>query len=263
MKYHHGDGHRAKKSLGQNFLIDPSYIRKIVTALAPQPSDTLIEIGPGLGALTEALIDSGAEVTAIELDRDLAQLLRERYISRPNFRLVEQDALHIDFGELVQAPAKLIANLPYYISTAILERLSEQRTSFSTLILMFQKEVVDRITAVPGKSDRGFLTVMVEAAFRVEKLFDVPPAAFRPAPKITSSVVRLVPKKPLMVDERAFRTLVSASFRQKRKTILNNLKPSYPNAAELLERSGIETGRRAESLSMEEWLRLSGIVLNS
>ena len=263
MKYHQGERHRAKKSLGQNFLTDPNYVRKIVAALDPRPDDTLIEIGPGLGALTEALIDSGAGVTAIELDRDLAQLLRDRYASRPNFQLIEQDALRIDFAALGQVPAKLIANLPYYISTAILERLSEQRACFTTLVLMFQKEVVDRITAAPGKSERGFLTVMVEAAFRVEKLFDVPPTAFRPAPKIMSSVVRLVPKKPLPVDESAFRGLLSTAFRQKRKTILNNLKPTYPNAAALLERSGIEPARRAESLSLDEWQRLFDAAVDS
>lgn len=261
MKYDQGARHHAKKSLGQNFLTDPNYIRKIVAAVGAEPGDSVIEIGPGLGALTEALIESGAEITAIELDRDLARLLCERFASSANFRLVEKDALEVDFSSLIPGRSKLVANLPYYISTAILQRLAEQREAFSVLVLMFQKEVVDRITARPGDSDRGFLTVIVESAFQIEKLFDIPRNAFRPVPKVTSSVVRLVPKECSVTDEDAFRALVSTAFMQKRKTILNNLKVRHPNAAELLERSGIDPRRRAESLTLDEWLRLSGSIL--
>jgi 16S rRNA (adenine1518-N6/adenine1519-N6)-dimethyltransferase len=256
----------AKRSLGQNFLVDQNYIRKIIEAVDPREADTIIEIGPGRGAITERLVDSGANVIAIELDRDLVPLLRDQFRNTPNLQVVEADATKVDFVELstdiphsaLRTPAfKLVANLPYYISTAILQHLGTQREIFSSLVLMFQKEVVDRITAKPGTSDRGFLTVLVESSFHVEKLFDVPPNAFRPVPKVTSTVARLTPKPQVIKDEPFFRGLISTAFAQKRKTILNNLKTRFPESAMALERSGIDASRRAESLSLEELLHLS------
>ena len=281
----------AKKSLGQNFLVDDSVIDRIVAALDISPDDTIVEIGPGRGALTERLVDSGARVIAIELDHELVPLLGEKFASDENFTVIEADAAEFDFKTLVthsqEAPLaaatedksggkpafptasdkrelKLVANLPYYISTAILQRLIEQRNAFERMVLMFQKEVVDRITAEPGNSERGFLTVLVEAYLDAEKLFDVPPGAFRPVPKVESSVVKLVPheSEPGAVatgfpDEAAFRKLVSAAFAQKRKTILNNLKHVLPNTAEMLASAGIDPSRRAETLTIEEWRKLS------
>jgi 16S rRNA (adenine1518-N6/adenine1519-N6)-dimethyltransferase len=255
----------AKKSLGQNFLIDRNYIRKVVEALNPVETDTIIEIGPGRGALTERLVESGANIIAIELDRNLVPVLRAQFAEYKNLTIIEEDVLQCDFEEFLkdrgskikdQKPAKLVANLPYYISTAILQRLVEQRENFSSLVLMFQREVVERITAQPGNSERGFLTVLVENAFTVEYLFDVPATAFRPAPKVISSVARLTPRPRTIADELAFRSLVSIAFAQKRKTILNNLKTEFPNALELLAHSRIEPTRRAESLSLDEWLQL-------
>lgn len=246
----------AKKSLGQNFLVDHNYIDKIVRAVDPREGDTVIEIGPGRGAITERLVDSGANVHAIELDRELVPLLRERFADDENFSVTEADATEVDIAELIpNSPhsIKLVANLPYYISTAILQRLAEQKEVFSTLVLMFQKEVVDRITAQPGNSDRGYLTVLVETAFIVEKLFDVPPNAFRPVPKVTSSVARLIPKSNSISDPDKFRDLVSKAFLQKRKTILNNLKTHFPNAYEALLKANIDPTRRAESMSLDEW----------
>lgn len=256
----------AKRSLGQNFLVDRNYVRKIIAALDLKYTDTVIEIGPGRGAITEHLVESGANVIAVELDRDFVPMLRERFSANENFSVVEADATQIDFTQILpripQSPnrnpqsIKLVANLPYYISTPILQHLSMQRHLFNSLILMFQKEVVDRIAAKPGDSERGFLTVLVEAAFEVEKLFDVPPIAFRPAPKVTSSVARFTPKPTSIGDEGAFRELVSIAFAQKRKTILNNLKAAYPDAKAKLDRSGIDPQRRAESLDLDEWLSL-------
>ena len=247
----------AKRSLGQNFLVDDSYIRKIVAAAELQPDETVIEIGPGRGAITEGLVDSGARVIAVELDRRLAPELAQWFAERPNFTVIEADATEVDFADILAGgKAKLVANLPYYISTAILQHLAAQREGFVSLVLMFQKEVVERIAARPGDSERGFLTVLTEAAFRVETLFDVPPKAFRPVPKVTSTVVRLTPKPRLVDDEKMFRRLVSTAFLQKRKTILNNLKAFSPEAAQRIERSGIDPRRRAESLTMEEWLEL-------
>lgn len=265
----------AKKSFGQNFLVDQNYIDKIVAALNPQKDETIIEIGAGRGALTEKLIYSGASVIAIELDRDLIPLLREKFGKYENFRLIEQDALKVDFAELLNNPksefpnpkkAKLVANLPYYISTAILQKLIRQRGIFSEMILMFQREVVDRITAKPGNSERGFLTVLVEAYLDTEKLFDVPPIAFQPSPKVQSAVMSLITKKvgnKEIKDEELFRELLSAGFTQKRKTIFNNLKNAPQSIKEkigdvenLLKNCRIDPKRRAETLTLNEWITL-------
>jgi 16S rRNA (adenine1518-N6/adenine1519-N6)-dimethyltransferase len=263
----------AKKSFGQNFLTDQNYIRKIIAALNAQKGETIVEIGAGRGALTEELVESGANIVAIELDRDLIPFLQKQFGSFENFRLIQQDALKIDFKELKEnskfkiqnsKPLKLVANLPYYISTAILQKLIEQRSAFSEIILMFQREVVERITAEVGNGERGFLSVLTQAYLETEKLFDVPPNAFRPAPKIWSAVVRLKPKETVGIeDEEAFRELISAGFAQRRKTILNNLKNAPPDlkakivdAERLLEDSEIDSKRRAETLTVEEWKRI-------
>ncbi|MGI8788418.1 MAG: 16S rRNA (adenine(1518)-N(6)/adenine(1519)-N(6))-dimethyltransferase RsmA [Pyrinomonadaceae bacterium] len=263
----------AKKSFGQNFLVDPNYIDKIIHALDPQANETIIEIGAGRGALTGKLIESEANVVAVELEREMIANLREQFAGAENFRLIESDALKLNFEEIIENPltanrkpqtAKLVANLPYYISTAILQKLIEQRDCFSEMILMFQREVVERITARAGDSERGFLTVLTEAYLDAEKLFDVPPNAFHPAPKVWSSIVRLKPKDNIEIEnEDLFREIISAGFAQKRKTIFNNLK-NAPNIFEnkdevlrVLEESKIEKNRRAETLTLEEWARLS------
>jgi len=255
------DRHRAKRSMGQNFLVDPGYAARIAAAADPSPADTIFEIGPGEGALTERLVDSGANVIAIELDADLYSGLRSKFAGRENFKLIEGDALDTDFTGIAAGPAKLAANLPYNISTAILQKLADQAEYFSTLVLMLQKEVVERITAPPGSSARGFLTALVESSFETEKLFDVPPQAFRPRPKVMSSVVRLRPSKIEVPDRPSFRRLLSVAFAQKRKTILNNLKGNYPDAPAALAQAAIEERRRAESLSIGEWLRLHRVLI--
>jgi 16S rRNA (adenine1518-N6/adenine1519-N6)-dimethyltransferase len=258
----------SKKSLGQNFLVDPEYIDQIIAAVAPRKTEAIVEIGPGRGALTEKLVESGANVVAIELDKELVPDLRERFANYPNLRVVEGDILAADLVSIVgdarsmiedPGRTKLVANLPYNISTAILQGLIEQRHIFDDLVLMFQREVVDRITAKPGNSDRGFLTVLIEAYFSTEHLFDVPPKAFRPIPKVWSSVVRMKPKAT-EIELTRFRELVSIAFGQKRKTILNNLKHIYPNAEGILTKAGIVPMRRAESLELEEWLSLDRVI---
>lgn len=257
----------AKKSFGQNFLVDRNYIDKIISALNLQPNETIIEIGAGRGALTELLIESGANVVAIELERDMNHVLRERFFDRENFQLIEADALKVDYSRFQipdsESRIKLVANLPYYISTAILQKLIEQRDVFSEMVLMFQREVVERITAKVGNSERGFLTVLVEAYLKAEKLFDVPPRAFNPPPKVNSAVVRLTTKVSVEIsDDESFRRLISRAFLQKRKTIYNNLKNFSP-AVEMkktLEDCGIAAARRAESLTFDEWRRLGNSI---
>jgi 16S rRNA (adenine1518-N6/adenine1519-N6)-dimethyltransferase len=256
--------HQAKKSLGQNFLNDPAVIDRIISSLELGPDETVIEIGPGHGALTEQLIKQARQVIAIEFDRDLFGLLTQRFGGSGKFSLISGDALSVDLTDILvgttPANTKLAANLPYNISTPILQRLIEFRHLFSRLVLMFQKEVVERITAKPGNSDRGFLSVLVENAFETEHLFDVPPTAFRPVPKVWSAVVRLTPKRSIIKDESLFRDLLSRAFAQKRKTILNNLKGTVENAVQILTTADIDPGRRAETLTLDEWVRLTNVL---
>jgi 16S rRNA (adenine1518-N6/adenine1519-N6)-dimethyltransferase len=266
---------RAKKSLGQNFLEDERVAGRIVEALGPRDDETILEIGPGRGALTSRLVERAGRLVAIELDRELAELLRERFARHGNFQLIEADALDTDLCALVapDSRARVVANLPYYISTAILQRLIEQRECISEMVLMLQREVVERITAPPGSGERGYLTVLVEAYASAETLFDVSPASFRPVPKVWSTVVRLLVRPRMNVeinDEARFRKLVSAGFAQRRKTILNNLR-SAPDALRsqleeaggaraLLEAARVEPQRRAETLTLEEWARLAHLI---
>lgn len=251
----------AKKSLGQNFLVDESVIAGIVSALEISAGESVVEIGPGRGALTHQLLDSGAQLTALEIDRDLVPQLNEEYGERENFRCIEGDVLEVDLTTLVvSTPVKLVGNLPYYISTAILQKLIEQRHLFSKIVLMLQKEVVERIIAKPGDSSRGFLTVLVEDAFESVSLFDVSPSAFVPRPKVWSSVVALTPKVSAITDHIEFRRLVSSSFAQKRKTIFNNLKHVYQDAEKSLVLADVDPRRRAETLTLPEWAALSNQI---
>lgn len=259
------------KRLGQHFLKDRRTIQRIIEALAPDANETIVEIGPGTGALTSALVESAGRVIAVEFDEKLAPLLREQFGSEPNFRLLMADALSTDFCAEIRpaATARLVANLPYNISTAILQRLIAQRTCFSEAILMLQREVVERLLAPAGTSDRGFISVLVEGYCEAEKLFDVAPGAFRPPPKVWSSVMRLKFRERLATnvgDEELLWAAVSAGFAQKRKTILNNLRSATSRLQEVLKRNGgasivlckaeIDLKRRAETLTLEEWGRL-------
>lgn len=254
---------RAKKSLGQNFLRDESVVTRIVEALDLKENATVIEIGPGEGALTEKLVQSGANVVAIEIDRELVPVLRTRFKGNAGFRVVEADVLETDLTKLIEnnnvGKAKLVGNLPYYISTAILQKLTFERALFSKCILMLQREVAERIAAQPGNSERGFLTVIIEAAFEVTHLFDVPPTAFYPQPKVWSSVVSLTPKTKSVTDEPLFIKLLSTAFEQKRKTILNNLKRNHAGAETMLAAAAIDAKRRAETLTLDEWKALYSV----
>lgn len=256
------------KRLGQHFLRDQRTIHRIIDALAPKFDETIIEIGPGTGALTAALVERAGRVVAVEFDNKLEPLLQERFAALGNFKLVMADALRVDFcTEILPArSARLVANLPYNISTAILQRLIAQRACLDEMVLMLQREVVDRVLAPPGITDRGYISVFVEAYCEAEKLFDVAPGAFRPPPKVWSSVMRLKFKSRInaeMTDEGLLWEVVSAGFAQKRKTILNNLRHSSGRLHEAIQRNGgasivlckanVELQRRAETLTLEEW----------
>jgi len=264
--------HHSKRRFGQNFLIDRSVIDRIISAVNPHRDETIIEVGPGRGALTLRLTENTGRLIAIEFDRELVPVLREQFKDTPNLQLIEDDALNISFCEVIKPArtARIVANLPYNIATAILQRLIEQRTCISDMTLMLQREVVDRITAAAGSTERGYLSVLVEAYCETEKLFDVPPRAFRPAPRVWSTVVRLRVRSKAAVevkDEKLLWQVVSAGFAQRRKTILNNLRQAPASIQELLKKSGgasivlceagIPPQRRAETLRLEEWARIS------
>lgn len=259
---------RPSKRFGQHFLHDRNIIRKIISAFDPRQDETVVEIGPGTGALTATLVERAAKVVAIEFDRQLIEPLREQFGERGNFRLIEADALEADICNEIgpASSARVVANLPYNISTAILQRLIEQ-PCIPEMVLMLQKEVVDRMLAPAGSSDRGYLSVLVEAYCKSEKLFDVSSGAFRPPPKVWSTVVRLQRRPRLDVrDEELFWRVVSAGFAQKRKTILNNLRNSTGllqqrvkdngGASIVLCRAQVDVQRRAETLTLEEWGRI-------
>jgi 16S rRNA (adenine1518-N6/adenine1519-N6)-dimethyltransferase len=259
------------KRLGQHFLRDQRTIHRIIEALAPKPEETIVEIGPGTGALTSVLVERAGRLIAVEFDNKLTPLLTERFGSFPNFKLLMADALTVNFcDEILPArTARLVANLPYNISTAILQRLIAQRACFEEMVLMLQREVVERVLAPAGTSDRGFISVLVEAYCEAEKLFDVAPGAFRPPPKVWSSVMKVKFRPRInaeVSDEGLLWETVSAGFAQKRKTILNNLRNASGRLQEILRRNGgasivlckahIELQRRAETLTVEEWGRL-------
>jgi 16S rRNA (adenine1518-N6/adenine1519-N6)-dimethyltransferase len=268
--------HPSKRRFGQNFLVDQNVVDRIVNSVQPNTDQTIIEIGPGRGALTSRLVSKAGRVVAIEFDRDLVPQLRAQFGSDAKLKLVEADALDVDFCEVIQpAPsARVVANLPYNVATAILQKLIEQRQCISDMTLMLQREVVDRITAAPGSSERGFLSVLVEAYCEAEVLFDVAPQAFRPAPKVWSTVVRLRVRPRIAAevrDEKLLWKVVSAGFAQRRKTILNNLRDAPEEIQELLRKhggasivlcdAGIPPLRRAETFALEEWALLVNAIV--
>ncbi len=265
-----------KRRFGQNFLVDKNVVSRILDAVQPKPDETIIEIGPGRGALTGRLLETGARVVAIEFDRDLIPRLREQFTEYANFTLIEADALTVDFCRLVQPAraARVVANLPYNIGTAILQRLIEQRACITEMFLMLQREVADRITATTDSPERGYLSVFVEAYCEAEKFFDVPARAFRPVPKVVSTVVRLRVRERIAADaqdESLLWQVVSAGFAHPRKTILNNLREAPAPIQELLTKrggasivlcdAGIPPLRRAETLAIEEWAALVKAII--
>ncbi|HZQ62245.1 MAG TPA: 16S rRNA (adenine(1518)-N(6)/adenine(1519)-N(6))-dimethyltransferase RsmA [Casimicrobiaceae bacterium] len=258
----HGRGaHIPRKRFGQNFLVDPHYIHRIVEAIAPQPSDTIVEIGPGLAALTRSLIERAGHVNAIEIDRDLAARLAQE-LPADKLSLLVADALTVDFAQF-GAGVRVVGNLPYNISSPLLFHLAGFDDLLRDVHVMLQREVVARMTAAPGTADYGRLTVMLQVRFRVARLFTVPAGAFRPQPKVESAVARLVPlreMKPHIEDTALFERVVAASFGQRRKTLRNAL-ASICDAATLAQ-AGIDPGARGETLGVDDFVRLSNLIAN-
>ena len=255
-----GPKHRPRKRFGQNFLIDRHIINDIVSAIGINPADRIVEIGPGLGALTEALLADCQHLTVVEIDRDLADILTRRHTTKPNFTLHIGDALKTDFAELsAHQPIRLVGNLPYNISTPLLFHLLSYRHLITDMFFMLQKEVVDRLAASPGNKSYGRLSVMMQYHCQVQPLFSVPPSAFKPAPKVTSAVIRLIPhRNPAhkVNNIEIFERLVKTCFQQRRKTLRNSVKVLAGDNIEAINTT-IDLSARPEMLSVEEFVALS------
>ncbi|MEQ9021309.1 MAG: 16S rRNA (adenine(1518)-N(6)/adenine(1519)-N(6))-dimethyltransferase RsmA [Pseudomonadales bacterium] len=252
-------GHRARKRFGQNFLVSESVIRNILQVLNPKDGDQIIEIGPGLGALTKPLIETDANICAIELDRDLADRLNQQFGEKGNFQLLNQDVLKVDLESIFPTDARLriIGNLPYNISTPILFHLLNHTDRIEDMLFMLQREVVERMSAEPSTSDYGRLSVMIQYRCEVESLISVPPGSFDPPPKVHSAVVRLRPRnpEPKAVSEEALDTIVRSAFGNRRKTLRNSLRNELD--ADSMEKLGIDPGLRPENLSVSDFVKLA------
>lgn len=257
-------GLRASKRLGQNFLINSAIVQGIVTAAEIEAGDRVLEIGPGIGTLTQGLAEAGAQVTAVELDKKLPAVLAETLKGYDNVKIVPGDILKTDIRELMgQRPFKVAANLPYYITTPILMALLEQKLPITKIVTMVQKEVAERMIASPGGKDYGALSVAVQYFTAPEIVLEVPPSSFLPPPAVDSVVIscRVLENPSVSVeDEKMFFRVVRTSFGQRRKTLFNALKGlglDKEIVAAALEKTGIEPSRRGETLSLQEFAKLS------
>ena len=259
------EGHSARRRFGQNFLVSPGIIRKIVEAVAPRAGDTVVEIGPGLGALTAPLLECIDHLHVVEIDRDLIARLQQRF---PPERLSihQGDALEFDFGSLKGAGRlKIVGNLPYNISSPLLFHLVPFAPQVYDMHFMLQKEVVDRMVAVPGSKDFGRLSVMLQYRYHMERLFIVPPGSFNPAPKVDSAIVRMIPVDfsrigagDTATDPLLFAKVVTAAFSQRRKMLRNTLRDFISETA--LAALGITPTARAEDVAVADYVRLTNTL---
>lgn len=250
-------GHRARKRFGQNFLHDRHWIERIAKAVNATEGDDIVEIGPGQAALTRELIAGAGKVRAVEIDRDLAAWLKETFPE--SLSLIEADALTLDWTQVAKNDnLRVVGNLPYNISSPLLFKLLEAADHVKDQHFMLQKEVVDRMVAQHGSKTYGRLSVMLQWRYRMQKLFDVPPGAFNPPPKVMSSVVRMIPKakeEVPSVDFELFSSVVANAFSQRRKTVRNAL--SALLSAEEIAACDVDPGARAEALPLDAFVRLA------
>lgn len=257
-------GHQARKRFGQNFLHDPNVIRNIVKSIRPKVGDNMVEIGPGMGAITEELLDATeGYLNVVELDRDLIPGLKVKFFNMPGFVINEADALKFDFANLYEEdrPLRIVGNLPYNISTPLIFHLLSYTGKVKDMHFMLQKEVVQRLAAGPGENNYGRLSIMAQYFCDVQHLFDVGPGAFKPAPKVDSAIVRMVPYETLphpVKDHRTLENIVRQSFSMRRKTLRNNLKKTI--SSEQLEALGIDPGQRPERLGLKEYAKIADFV---
>jgi len=251
--------HKAKKRFGQNFLVDERIVADIISAIHPEAEDNMVEIGPGLGALTRPLLKRLNHLHVVEIDRDIIARLENDH---PKDKLVIHagDALEFDFATL-PAPLRIVGNLPYNISSPLLFHFAAYAERIKDMHFMLQNEVVERMVAEPSTPEYGRLSVMLQYRFQMEKLLDVPPQSFRPAPKVDSAVVRMIPLSAGEIrvrNEKLFAAIVGAAFGQRRKTLRNTLR-SYLNEADF-EKLGIDARLRAENLAVAEFAQVANYL---
>lgn len=252
-----------KKHLGQNFLYDPMILDNIVRAAGLSGEDTVVEIGPGPGRLTRKLAEVVKRLLAIELDPELFERLKGDFIAYRNVEIIHADAMKFPFEGIGEF--KVVANIPYYITTPIIFRLLDAKKYLKSMTLTIQKEVAERIVAKPGGKDYGVLTIMVQYFAQAELMFIIPKEAFRPIPKVDSAVVHMkILERPrvLVRDEKMFFRLVRTAFSQRRKTLSNSLKGLGEGVRDVMISAGIDPQRRPETLSLEEFARLSDYLVN-
>lgn len=262
----------AKKMFGQNFLIDDNILQNIVESANVNEQDTVIEIGPGLGNLTHYILEKGAKVIAFEIDADMIQILNDRFGNASNLEIINKDILKVDMNEyLKNNRVKIIANLPYYITSPIIFKLLEYRKNIQSITIMIQKEVADRINAKPHSKDYGVITINTNYMADVEKLFNVPNTSFIPAPNVTSAVIQIKPneskEKELDIqDEEIFKDLVKKAFSARRKKLSNSLQNSSINnmskqdIEKMIEQAGLNLNCRAEEVSVEQYAKMANII---
>lgn len=259
-------GHRAQKRFGQNFLVSPTIITRIVELVGLTPNDTVVEIGPGQGALTVPLAETGARVVAVEFDRDLIAGLSENLRQYEQVTVLNQDFLKFEPTAHGLEKFVLVGNLPYNLSSPVIEWTTRHAEQVERAVFMLQKEVAERLCSSPGGKDWSPLAIFTQLVFEAQRRFDVSPEHFRPRPKVTSSVVELIPKADRITEfPPMFETVVRSAFHQRRKQLVNNLVPEVmPTAAEAREvigACGLEPNVRAEQLSIEDFFRLTRMVM--
>ena len=266
----------ANKSLGQNFLISDEVISSIVTSANISKNDLVIEIGPGLGSLTKELLENAGKVVCIELDKKMLTILNDRFSLYSNFNLINDDVLKVDLNKLISeekgknnlSSVKIVANLPYYITTPIIMKLLEEHLDIDTITVMIQKEVADRLTAIPGNKNSGAITYSVYYYAEAEKIIDVPNDSFIPAPEVTSSVIKLTLRNSAPVEvknEDILFKLIKAAFMQRRKTLINGLSNSnlFTNKEEIkniLNKLNLNEKVRGENLSLQDFANIANMI---
>jgi len=263
-------GHQAKKRFGQNFLHNDAVISDIVDAINPEPGENLIEIGPGLGALTEPVVERAEKLSVVELDRDLAHRLRHHPFLAPHLTIYETDALNFDFAQLAlnedgtENPLRIFGNLPYNISTPLIFHLLTFKDKVKDMHFMLQKEVVERMAAGPHCKAYGRLSIMTQYQCEVIPVMEIGPEAFKPAPKVDSAIVRLIPHKTIenpVKDIGALNTVCLAAFNQRRKTIRNGFKKLI--SVEQLESLDIDANLRPENLTLDNFITLANFIVDN
>ncbi len=268
---------RANKSLGQNFLISEEVIQKIVESSQITKQDLVIEIGPGLGTLTKQLLERAGKVVAIELDEKMIKILSDRFLHYKNFELLKQDVLKVDLESLIRKEkeknqwkkVKIVANLPYYITTPIIMKLLEEELPLDSITVMIQKEVADRLVAIPGEKETGAITYRVYYYAQAQGILEVPKDCFIPSPEVTSKVIKLEIRKkpPIEIEEKeAMFRIIKCAFMQKRKTLLNalvntNIFKDKQQGIKILEELGMAIEIRPERLSLEDYANISKCIL--